>query len=222
LEDCSSIVPAAPTGIVVPKVNGVEDIIRIGSILEALEKEHDIHIGATKIIALTAETPESIFSLGGFHEEIPRLQALTWGAEDLATSLGSSSNLTESKTWTEPFQIVRSLCLIASHAAKVEAIDTVMADFNDLEQLANICQLAKRDGFTGKMCIHPSQVAIVNECFSPTKSEIVEAETVVSAFAANPESGALQIDGKLIDKPHLEKARRVLQLAKVLEQPQNT
>jgi len=159
-----------------------------------------------------------VFALGGFRKKIPRLQALTWGAEDLGAAIGSTSNLTESKNWTEPFQIVRSLCLLAAHATRADAIDTVMADFKDLEQLKKLCNLAKRDGFTGKMCIHPSQVAIVNECFSPTESEIIEAEMVVNAFAENPESGALQIEGKLIDKPHLEKARRILQLAEVAGQ----
>ena len=222
LEDCYSIIPACPTGIVIPKVNGVEDILKVVSMLEILEKEHGTPSENTKIIALTAETPESIFSLGDFRELIPRLQALTWGAEDLGASISSTSNLTDSKNWTAPFQLVRSLCLFAAHAAGVEAIDTVMADFKDTEHLATICKLAKRDGFTGKLCIHPSQVPIVNECFSPTQSEINDAETIINAFAENPESGALQIDGVLIDKPHLEKAQRVLQLAGAVAQRLDT
>jgi citrate lyase subunit beta/citryl-CoA lyase len=139
------------------------------------------------------------------------LYGLTWGAEDLSAAIGASNNKEPSGAWTQPYQLVRSLCLFAAHAAGVAAIDTLFADLRDSTGLRAACADARRDGFTGKIAIHPDQVPIINECFTPSAEEVEHATRVVALFAQNPGVAALSLEGKMIDIPHLRQAEKTLQ-----------
>ena len=108
--------------------------------------------------------------------------------------------------------MARSLCLLAAAAAEVAPIDTIYTDFRDEAGLAAECAAARRSGFTAKMAIHPAQIPVINKAFSVTEEELIWARKVVAVFAENPDAGTLALDGKMIDRPHLTLARRLLGL----------
>lgn len=213
LDDIAAVVPARPAGIVLPKANGPEDTVRVAHYIDILEAEHGIEAGSVRILPVATETATAVFTLGDYRHQAPRVVGLTWGAEDLGAAVGASANLDEFKDWTKPYQTVRSLCLFGAHAAGVQAIDTVCADFRDGDRLKVVCDEARRDGFTGKIAIHPAQVEIINQAFSPSPEELAHAEAVIKLFKDNPEAGTLQLDGKMIDRPHLTQAERIVALA---------
>lgn len=217
LDDIAAIVPAAPTGIVLPKANSPQDLLAVSHFIDVLEAEHGLPAGQIKILPVATETAAAVFSLGEYRHNVPRLSGLTWGAEDLGAAVGASANVDANKEWTQPYLLVRSLCLFAAHAASVQAIDTVMADFRDLKYLEVVCNEARRDGFTGKICIHPAQVEVTNKAFSPSPAELEHAHAVIDLFARNPNAGTLQLDGKMVDRPHLTQAERIIALAKSIE-----
>ena len=214
--DLAGIMPAAPTGIVLPKPRGAEDVQELAALLDDLENQHGIEAGKTNILAICTERPEAIFTLGAYAGASARLRAMSWGAEDLSAAVGASSNRAADGNWLAPYELARSLCLFAAAAAQVAAIDTVYTDFRNDEGLANYAANARRDGFTGMLAIHPAQVAIINRAFVPTTAEIERAERIVALFDENPGAGALGLDGEMIDRPHLVQAQRILQLAKRL------
>ncbi|MGH8598662.1 MAG: HpcH/HpaI aldolase/citrate lyase family protein, partial [Gammaproteobacteria bacterium] len=152
------------------------------------------------------------FSLGQY-KGAPRLRVLTWGAEDLGAALGASSNKDDHGDYTPPYVLARSLCLFGAYAAGVQALDTVQPDFRANEKLLRECNEARRDGFLGKIAIHPDQVPIINAAFTPSTGEVSHAQAVIAAFAANPDVGTLSLDGKMLDKPHLKQAERVMAIA---------
>ena len=211
--DLSAIMPARPDGIMLPKTRSPDDVELLGRHVGTYEAEHEIRIGSTRILPVATETPQSLFTLGDYAQCGKRLAGLTWGAEDLSAAVGATSSRDESGNWTEPYRLVRSLCLFAAHAAGVDAIDTLHADFRDLEGLENSCEDARRDGFSGKLAIHPDQVEVINRCFTPSPEEVAQARRVVELFAANPGAGTLALDGNMLDLPHLRQARRILALA---------
>ena len=211
--DLGSVMPAGPDGIVVPKVRSPEDVDVLGRRMGTYEAEHEFRIGATSILPLVTETPESLFQLGEYRRAGKRLAGLTWGAEDLAAAIGATANRDESGHWTSPYRMVRNLCLFAAHAAGVEAIDTVHANFRDLDGLEASCAEARRDGFGGKLAIHPDQVEVINRVFTPSEEEIAHAKKVVALFEANPGAGTLALEGVMLDMPHLKQAQRILSLA---------
>jgi citrate lyase subunit beta/citryl-CoA lyase len=151
-----------------------------------------------------------MFNLGSYAPAHPRLAALTWGAEDLGSAIGATANKEPDGAWTQPYQLARSLCLFAANAADVVPIDTLYSDFRDLEGLAASCRIARRDGFMGRIAIHPDQVETINRCFTPAEDELVQARRIVAAFEARPEAGTIGIDGKMYDIPHLKQAQRIL------------
>ena len=151
-----------------------------------------------------------MFALGSYAPAHPRLIALTWGAEDLAAALGATDNKEPDGSWTFPYQLARAQCLFAASAAEVMAIDTIYADFRDFDGLERDCRRSRRDGFVGRLAIHPDQVATINSCYAPSEAEIAHARKIVAAFDANPGSGALGVDGKMVDLPHLKAARKIL------------
>ena len=214
--DLAGIMPAAPTGIVLPKPRGAEDVRELAALLDDLENQHGIEAGKTNILAICTERPEAVFTLGAYAGASARLRAMSWGAEDLSAAVGASSNRGADGNWLAPYELARSLCLFAAAAAQVAAIDTVYTDFRNDEGLANYAANARRDGFTGMLAIHPAQVAIINLAFVPTTAEIERAERIVALFDENPGAGALGLDGEMIDRPHLVQAQRILQLAKRL------
>ncbi|MGE5272114.1 MAG: HpcH/HpaI aldolase/citrate lyase family protein [Thiohalocapsa sp.] len=210
LDDLSATVGGGPDGILLPKCTP-DDVRTADHYLSAFEAASGAAIGMIRIIAIATETPQAVFALGGYAGVSPRLEAITWGAEDLSACIGGS-NKTIDDDYDGPYQLARSLCLLAASAAGVAAIDTIFTDFRDPEGLKAEALAARRSGFSAKMAIHPAQLAVINEAFSTSAAERDWAERVVAAFAAQPDSGTLALDGRMIDRPHLVLARRLLGL----------
>lgn len=210
LADLAAIVAGAPDGILLPKVTSAQDVIMLDHFLSALESREGIASGSIHIVPVATETPAAVLALATYQNCSPRLVGLTWGAEDLAAAIGAASNLDDSGEWEFTYRLARSLCLLAAHAAAVQAIDTITVDFHDDEGLRKAVRAGRRAGFSGKMAIHPNQVDIINQGFMPDAAELAHAQEVVDAFAANPQAGTLQIAGKMLDRPHLVQALKVL------------
>jgi citrate lyase subunit beta / citryl-CoA lyase len=210
LDDLAATAAGRPDGILLPKCMP-EDVRTLDHYLSAFEAAAGAPVGAIRIIAIATETAPAVFALGGYAGVSPRLEAITWGAEDLSACIGGN-NRTIDGDYDGPYRLARSLCLLAAAAAGVIAIDTIYTDFKDEAGLRAECFAARRSGFAAKMAIHPAQLAAINEAFSVSAAEREWAERVVAAFAASPDSGTLALDGKMIDKPHLVLARRLLGL----------
>lgn len=205
-KDLQALLPAHPDGIVLPKAEGGASVAELA---RRLAQRGNV---TARILAIGTETPAAIFGLGtyGGHK---RLAGLTWGAEDLPAAIGAATSREEDGSFTTPYEIARALCLFGAAAAGVAPIETVYPAFRDLDGLAAFAGRARRDGFTGMMAIHPDQVAVINQAFTPSEAELSHARAVVAAFAANPEAGALSLDGRMIDRPHLVQAQRLLAAA---------
>lgn len=214
-DDLAAVASAAPDGIVLPKARSAADVVHLHDRLGKFETRGSLEQESIQIIAIVTETPAAIFSLGQYHPKIPRLAGLSWGAEDLSAAIGAADNKDADGRWLAPFELARSLTLLAAHAAEVGAIDTLFADFRDEDGLRASAVEGRRLGFTGKLAIHPAQVDIINTAFMPAAEEIVEASRIVAAFAAAPDAGAVGLDGRMLDIPHLKRAQRLLALADV-------
>ncbi|WMT90826.1 CoA ester lyase [Pelagibacterium sp. H642] len=204
--DLEAILPARPDGLVLPKSESGSSVAELAAMLGLLD---------TKILPIATETPKSIFGLGTYGAVASRLCGLTWGAEDLPAAIGATSAREEDGSYTAPYQLVRNLALFAAHAAGVPAIETVYPDIADTDGLAAYAKRGRRDGFTGMLAIHPSQIGVINDAFAPTNAEIAHAQAVVAAFADNPGAGAIKLDGRMVDRPHLKSARRLLESAAI-------
>jgi citrate lyase subunit beta/citryl-CoA lyase len=213
LADLAAVVPARPDGIMLPKAESAADAVTLGHYLSALEVAAGLARGTIRVAVIATETPASLFTLGGYAAAGPRLAALTWGAEDLAAEFGAASNRGDDGAYQFPFQMARALCLAGAVAAGVAPIDTVFTEFRDMAGVGREARAARRAGFSGKLAIHPDQVAAINAAFTPDDAEVAHAERIVDAFAADPALGAVGLDGKMVDMPHLKQARRVLALA---------
>ncbi|MCC2600892.1 HpcH/HpaI aldolase/citrate lyase family protein [Sphingopyxis yananensis] len=208
--DVAAVIGARPDAIMLPKADGASSIAQLDTILRS-EGAADASLPA--ILPIATETPQAIFTLGSYREVKDRLLGLTWGAEDLPAAIGASTSREADGSYTAPYQLARSLTLFAAHGAGTAAIDTVFPAIKDAEGLARYAATARRDGFTGMMAIHPSQVEPINAAFTPSTEELQRAHAIVEAFNNNPGAGVLQIDGKMIDAPHLKQARHILSLA---------
>ncbi len=213
LLDLAGIIEGKPDGLILPKAETVADSDRLGYYLDALEVAGGIEQGNTKIFPIVTETPGAMLTLDGYQSVNPRVVALAWGAEDLSAAVGASTNKDENGDLTAPYILARSLCLMAAYAAGVQAVDTVYTDFRDDDGLRTSSNQARRDGFTGKIAIHPNQVGIINDAFTPSADDLTHAHAVIDLFAENPDAGTLSLDGKMLDKPHLTQAERVIALA---------
>ena len=202
-KDMAAILGSHPDGIVLPKAEGG------ASVAELARRLTERGNATAKILAIATETPAAMFQLGTYGGA-KRLAGLTWGAEDLPAAIGASTSREQDGSFTPPYELARSLCLFGAAAAGVAPVETVYPAFKDLEGLAAYAARARRDGFTGMMAIHPDQVPVINQAFTPTKDEIAHAKMVVAAFDANPGAGALSLDGRMIDRPHLVQAQRLL------------
>lgn len=211
--DLEAVMASAPVGIMLPKPRSANDAVALSQSLDTLEARHGIEPGSTSILPLCSERPEALFSLDSYIGATPRLAGLTWGAEDLSAALGASSNRDSDGNWLPPYELARSLCLIAAAAAEVVAVDTVFTDYQDVDGLARYAMNARRDGFSGMLAIHPGQVETINRAFVPTSHELERAERIVALFKENPDAGTMGMDGEMIDRPHLLQAQRILQLA---------
>lgn len=204
--DVAEIVAHNPAGLVLPKCEGPEDVGRLGTMIAEAGGSDGIAIHA-----IATETPRAVFRLAGFAEgAVARLAAISWGAEDLAAAVGASGNRHADGNFHDLFRQVRSLALLAARAAAAQPVDTLFADFRDLDGLRVSSLRARAEGFTGRLAIHPAQVAIINEAFLPTAEEVDWAGRIVAAFAADPDAGTIGIDGKMVDRPHLAQANSLL------------
>jgi citrate lyase subunit beta/citryl-CoA lyase len=209
LQDLAAVMPAAPDGIVLPKCRSGDDVRHLALWLDAFEAAAGTKPGTTQIVVVATETAASVFGLGTYKDCSPRLAGLMWGAEDLAASLGATENASAGK-FHSPYLLARDMCLIGAAAAEVAAIDTVYTDIENLAGLEQETRAARRDGFSAKALIHPKHVDIVNAAFEPNATERAWAEKIVAAFADNPNLGTLRLEGKMIDKPHLRAAKKIL------------
>lgn len=205
-DDLAAILPAAPAGLMLPKSESAATVNDLNRLVMALAPER----GEIPVIAIATETAQSLFGLGTYSSAHPGLAALTWGMEDLAAALGAQGNRGADGKASEPFRLARTLCLAGARAAGVEPIDTVYTDFRNTAGFEQEAAEAARDGFTGKLCIHPDQVAIANAAFTPTPEAVARARRIVDAFAAAGNSGVLSLDGQMLDVPHLKAAKALL------------
>ncbi len=212
--DLDAVMQAAPDGIMLPKSGSGIDVQHLAAKLAVREAENALPDGATRIIAIATETARSLFHMGTYAGASHRLTGLTWGAEDLAADLGAETNRLPDGGYADPYRLARALALAAAHAGELTAVDTVYTDFRDDAGLAAEAEAARRDGFSAKMAIHPAQVPVINAVFTPSPEAVAHASRIVEAFAANPGAGVIGLDGKMIDRPHLRQAKRVLARAK--------
>ncbi len=199
--DLDALNGISPDGIILPKAEGASDVKRLDELYSGQ---------LPPVLPVATETPAAIFELGTYREVSHHLMGLTWGAEDLPAAIGASTSRESDGRYTSPYEMVRNLSLFAAHAASVPAIETVYPNIKDEAGLAAYAARGRRDGFTAMMAIHPAQCAIINDAFTPSEAEIAEAQAIVDAFAANPDVGALKLDGKMIDAPHLKQAQSLL------------
>ncbi len=211
LADLVAIVGSRPGGIMLPKARGRADAELLDHYLTALETAAGTACGTTEVIVLVTETAEAMFTTGSY-AGAPRVVALTWGAEDLADALGASANRNEDGSYGFTYQLARSLCLVGAAAAGVAAIDTIHGDFRDAAGLRKRATEVRRAGFRGMLAIHPAQVDVINEAFTPSAEELAAAQEIVDLFAANPGAGAIGHKGAMLDRPHLARAQALLAL----------
>ncbi|WP_066554760.1 HpcH/HpaI aldolase/citrate lyase family protein [Croceicoccus bisphenolivorans] len=212
VDDLAAIMPGRPGGIMLPKARGRHDVERLDHYLTALEAANGIEQASTKVIALVTEVAEAMFTTGDY-AGLPRLVAMTWGAEDLAADIGASTNRGPDGNYEPTFELARSLCLLGATKAGAVPVDTIHGDFRDLDGLRDRAARVRSQGYRGMLAIHPAQVEIINEAFTPSEEEIATAREIVDLFAANPGVGAIGYKGGMLDRPYLVRAETVLRLA---------
>ena len=208
--DLDAVAPAMPDAVMLPKAEGGASVIHLDAKLAVREATSAVPDGHIKIVAIATETAAALFRTGTYAGASARLTALTWGAEDLSAELGAEANRDGQGRFLDPYRLARSLCLAGAAAAEVPALDTVYIDFRNTDGFRRECEEARRDGFSAKLAIHPSQVPIINELFTPTPDALRQAQAIVDAFAANPGAGVVGLHGVMIDRPHLTRAKRLL------------
>jgi citrate lyase subunit beta/citryl-CoA lyase len=212
--DLDAIVPTRPDAIMLPKAEGGAAIVHADAKLGAHEALNGLPDGHIKVVAMAIESAAGFFLAGTFRRRSARLIGLSWGAEDLAAELGAETNRDPEGSYTSPYRLARTLCLMAAATAEVPAIETIYMDYRNSDGLRRDSEDARRDGFTGRLAIHPLQVPIINEVFTPSAAALAQARAVVAAFAASPGAGVVGIEGVMYDRPHLVRAQRLIARAK--------
>ena len=209
-EDLAGVMGSRPDGVLLPKARSGGDVHALSIALNHAEERAGTARGTTRIIALTTEVPISLLQMHTYVDASSRLEGLSWGAEDLSGVIGAHTNREADGRWTAPYQLARNLCLFTAAAASTQPIDTVFVSFRDAAGLRAEAVEAARDGFTGKMAIHPNQVELINEVFTPTAEQIAVSQEIVQAFADNPQAGVIGIRGQMVDRAHIARAERIL------------
>ncbi len=208
--DLDAVVPGRPDAIMFPKAEGGATVTHLDAKLTAREAVAGLPEGAIKILAQTVETAAGVFSAGTYLNSSARLIGMTWGPEDLSAEIGAQANRDGNGVLTEPYRLARTICLLGATAAKVPAYETIYVDFHNADGLRRDTEESRRDGFAGRLAIHPAQVAVINAVFTPSPEQIAKARAVIAAFAAKPGAGTVGIDGKMYDRPHLTRAQALL------------
>lgn len=216
LADLTAVVSGAPDGIILPKPDSAAETLMLDHYLSALEVREGVPRGQIKILPVATETANAVFTLHSYVGASPRLYGLTWGAEDLSAALGASTNKAPSGKYDDVYRLAGALCLAACRAAEIEPVGAVYPAFRDLEGLREDALHDRQAGFTGKIAIHPDQVPVINEAFTPSDEDVAYARRVVAVFEENPDAGTLGMDGKMLDKPHLTQAEHVLAMAELI------
>ncbi|TKT76806.1 CoA ester lyase [Aquamicrobium sp. LC103] len=209
-DDLAAVMPAAPTGIMLPKANHADDVARLSVRLRVHEAEYGLADGATRIIPIITETPHGVLNASSYRPGEQRIAGLTWGAEDLSAEIGAQETRDEAGSYTDVFRFARTVTILAAAGAEVAAIDTVFPNFRDMDAFSRDSLQGVRDGFTARMAIHPAQVPVINEIFTPSTGAIELAQAIVDAFDAAGNPGVVGIEGKMYDRPHLKRAQRLL------------
>ncbi|MER9134999.1 CoA ester lyase [Mesorhizobium sp. M0830] len=213
-DDLAALVPARPDGIMLPKSNSGQDVQHLSAKLRVHEAENGLADGAIKILPIITEMPAGVLAAATYAGTSARLAGLTWGAEDLSAAIGARAVRDEHGRYTDVFRHARIMTILAAAAAEVAAIDTVFPNFRDMAAFKAECTEAERDGFTGKMAIHPDQVPVINAAFTPSVEAVRQSTAIVAAFQAAGNPGVVGIDGKMYDRPHLRLAERLLARAR--------
>lgn len=213
LDDLDAMSDRLPAGVVLPKARGSADITALDTLLAPIEQATGVNRGGSRILPLVTERPEALFKVGEYASVTARLEGLTWGAEDLAAAMGASANKGADGEWLPAFELARSLCLVGAAAAGVPAVETVYTDIRDTPGAGRFAAAARRDGFSGMLVLHPAQIDVVNDAFTPGKDEIAAARRIVELFEEDPAAGVAELDGRMIDRPHYLQARRLLDVA---------
>lgn len=213
-DDLAALVPARPDGIMLPKSNSGQDVQRLAAKLRVAEAEAGLQDGTTRIVPIISETAAGVLAGASYAGASGRLAGLTWGAEDLSAAIGARAARDGHGRYTDVFRLARAMTILAAGAAEVAAIDTVFPNFRDMAAFEAECREAERDGFTGKMAIHPAQVPVINAAFTPSREAVEHSAAVVAAFEAAGNPGVVGIDGKMYDRPHLRLAERLLARAR--------
>lgn len=208
--DLTAVMPGRPDGIMQPKTRSAADVHTLSAMLDDLEAARGVQPGATEIIAIATETARSLFHMGSYVEAGPRLAGMAWGAEDLSADLGASANRDEHGVYTGAYQLARTLCLAGAVAAGVDPVDTVYVNFRDDDGLRREAEACAAEGFTAKMAIHPAQVPIINEVFTPSPETLARAQRIIEAFASAGDAGVIGLDGEMLDRPHLTRAEKLI------------
>lgn len=208
--DLEAVIAARPAGIMLPKSNGANDVASLATKLRVHEALAGIDDGSIRILPIITETPLGLMNAAGYRTASERLSGLTWGAEDLSAEIGATDTRDANGRYTDVFRFARLTTILAAAAADVAAIDTVFPDFRDLDGFRRDCEDGARDGFTGRMAIHPAQVPVINAVFTPSPAAVSHARAVIEAFAAAGDAGVVAIDGKMYDRPHLKRAERLI------------
>lgn len=208
--DLAAVMPGRPDGIMQPKTGSVADVHTVAAMLDELEKTEGLAQGTTGIIVIATETAHSLFHMGSYVDAGPRLAGMAWGAEDLSADLGASGNRDEHGVYTGAYQLARTLCLAGAVAAEVDPIDTVYVNFRDDEGLRREAEACAAEGFTAKMAIHPAQIPIINDVFTPSEETLDRARRIIEAFAKSGNAGVIGVDGEMLDRPHITRAEKLL------------
>ncbi|TPL95245.1 CoA ester lyase [Mesorhizobium sp. B2-3-12] len=213
-DDLAALIPASPDGIMLPKSNSGQDVQQLAAKLRVREAENGLPDGSIRILPIITETPRGVLAAATYAGASARLTGLTWGAEDLSAAIGARAARDEHGRYTDVFRLARAMTILAAGAAEVAAIDTVFPNFRDMASFSAECAEAERDGFTGKMAIHPDQVPVINAAFTPSAEAVKQSAAIVAAFEAAANPGVVGIDGKMFDRPHLRLAERLLARAR--------
>lgn len=209
-QDLDEVIPAHPDAVVLPKAEGGQSVQHLSAKIAVREAEAGLPDGDVGILAIATETARGVFQLGTYGGASRRLLGLTWGGEDLSADIGAEANRLADGSYTDPYRLARAMTLMGAAAAEVDAIDSVYTAFRDMDGLRAECEAARRDGFVGKMAIHPAQVPVINEVFAPSEATVARARAIIAAFDARPGQGVIGLDGEMLDMPHLKRAERLL------------